>query len=178
MAITNLTNTRWRFNSTPIFDVIDEAQGTVSYYAKYFLNFNTIGTDTSTNWIQLHIQRVSSGNHSIYYRYQQYSGVNAYSENNDSWRRNFFREILITGGNDVQNSDLIAWLESTATLIDRYYVDKADLVSVADAIRTKGGTSAPLEFPSGFVTAINDITTPIPSNYGLITYNGSILTVS
>lgn len=33
----------------------------------------------------------------------------------------------------------------------------SDLTSVANAIRTKGGTSAQLQFPSGFVTAINDI---------------------
>lgn len=33
----------------------------------------------------------------------------------------------------------------------------ADLTSVANAIRTKGGTSASLAFPTGFVSAINDI---------------------
>lgn len=33
----------------------------------------------------------------------------------------------------------------------------ADLTSVANAIRTKGGTSAQLAFPSGFVSAINNI---------------------
>lgn len=33
----------------------------------------------------------------------------------------------------------------------------SDLTSVANAIRTKGGTSASLVFPSGFVSAINDI---------------------
>ena len=35
----------------------------------------------------------------------------------------------------------------------------ADLTSVANAIRTKGGTSAQLAFPSGFVSAIGDIQT-------------------
>lgn len=35
----------------------------------------------------------------------------------------------------------------------------ADLTSVANAIRTKGGTSAQLAFPSGFVSAIGDIPT-------------------
>lgn len=38
-----------------------------------------------------------------------------------------------------------------------YIVDSRDLVDVADAIRTKGGTSASLEFPDGFVDAIEDI---------------------
>ena len=40
-----------------------------------------------------------------------------------------------------------------------YRVAGADLVSVADAIRTKGGTSAQLVFPGGFVDAIGDIPT-------------------
>ncbi len=35
----------------------------------------------------------------------------------------------------------------------------ADLTSVANAIRAKGGTSAQLSFPSGFITAINNIPT-------------------
>lgn len=38
-----------------------------------------------------------------------------------------------------------------------YLVSGTDLTSVANAIRTKGGTSAQLEFPSGFVTAIGNI---------------------
>ena len=38
-----------------------------------------------------------------------------------------------------------------------YKVKGADLSSVADAIRTKGGTSASLSFPDGFVEAIGNI---------------------
>jgi len=40
-----------------------------------------------------------------------------------------------------------------------YLTTDTDLTSVANAIRTKGGTSANLTFPSGFVTAINAIPT-------------------
>ena len=40
-----------------------------------------------------------------------------------------------------------------------YLTDSADLTSVADAIRTKGGTSAQLAFPAGFVSAIDAIPT-------------------
>lgn len=40
-----------------------------------------------------------------------------------------------------------------------YLVTDTELTSVADAIRTKGGTSADLSFPTGFVSAINDIST-------------------
>lgn len=41
-------------------------------------------------------------------------------------------------------------------LVDSAQLD-ADLTSVANAIRTKGGTSAQLAFPSGFVSAIGAI---------------------
>lgn len=38
-----------------------------------------------------------------------------------------------------------------------YLTTDTDLTTVANAIRTKGGTSAPLSFPSGFAQAIADI---------------------
>lgn len=41
--------------------------------------------------------------------------------------------------------------------MSNYYVSDSDLTSVANAIRTKGGTSAPLAFPSGFVSAVQAI---------------------
>lgn len=40
-----------------------------------------------------------------------------------------------------------------------YVVSDASLAAVADAIRAKGGTSAPLAFPAGFVSAIGEIET-------------------
>lgn len=43
-------------------------------------------------------------------------------------------------------------------LVDSAQLD-ADLTSVADAIRTKGGTSAQLAFPAGFVSAVQAIPT-------------------
>lgn len=45
-----------------------------------------------------------------------------------------------------------------------------DLESVANAIRTKGGTSAELEFPSGFVSAVQ----AIPSGGGTTIANGIV----
>ena len=46
--------------------------------------------------------------------------------------------------------------------MSNYIVDSADLTSVANAIRTKGGTSASLAFPADFVSAI----AAIPSGGG------------
>ena len=47
---------------------------------------------------------------------------------------------------------------SVDKLVDSTQLD-ADLTSVANAIRSKGGTSAQLAFPAGFVQAIGDIET-------------------
>ena len=59
--------------------------------------------------------------------------------------------------------DLLTWLEKNADKSDpEYLTRKSELTSVANAIRAKGGTSAPLVYPDGFVTAINAITTVSP----------------
>lgn len=42
-----------------------------------------------------------------------------------------------------------------------YLTTDEELTSVADAIRTKGGTSSPLVYPTGFVSAINAIPTGV-----------------
>lgn len=47
--------------------------------------------------------------------------------------------------------------------MSNYIVDGAGLTSVANAIRTKGGTSAQMAFPSGFVSAVE----AIPSGGGI-----------
>ena len=60
-----------------------------------------------------------------------------------------------------------------------YLVTDTELTSIADAIRTKGGTSADLSFPTEFVSAINDIQTgssPAPKkDVNFIDYDGTIL---
>ena len=67
---------------------------------------------------------------------------------------------------------------SVDKLVDSTQLD-SDLTSVANAIRTKGGTSSQLAFPSGFVSAINNIptgggSTLITKNIGANgTYNAS-----
>lgn len=48
----------------------------------------------------------------------------------------------------------------------------SNLTSIANAIRTKGGTSAPLAFPAGFVSAIGNIPTGTPVQ----TYSGTFRT--
>lgn len=71
--------------------------------------------------------------------------------------------------------------------MSNYLVDGADLTSVANAIRIKGGTSAQLAFPAGFVSAVQAIPTGGGRDYtaedfgdptkpsGDITYLGSYI---
>lgn len=49
-------------------------------------------------------------------------------------------------------------------MANEYAVNRADLISVADAIRSKGGTSEALAFPDGFVSAVEAITTDTGSS--------------
>lgn len=55
--------------------------------------------------------------------------------------------------------ELLAWLQKNADKQSEpeYLTLKSELTSVADAIRTKGGTSAQLAFPDGFVSAVQAI---------------------
>jgi hypothetical protein len=61
-----------------------------------------------------------------------------------------------------------------------YLVDGSNLTSIANAIRTKGGTSAQLEFPDEFISAINAIPTGgggevEEKQVNFIDYDGTIL---
>lgn len=57
---------------------------------------------------------------------------------------------------DVPLASYYAIWEDDPTLVE-YITTGAELTSIADAIRTKGGTSSPLSYPEGFISAINDI---------------------
>lgn len=60
-------------------------------------------------------------------------------------------------------------------LMADYLTTDTELTSVADAIRTKGGTSAALTYPAGFVSAIQAIPTGItPTGTVSITENGTV----
>lgn len=83
------------------------------------------------------------------------------------------RTIEIIDGDAVTNANLIAWLEANAEQqipdID-YLTTTSELTSVANAIRTKGGTSASLVYPAGFVTAIQSLPSATPTQVKSDTY--------
>lgn len=54
-----------------------------------------------------------------------------------------------------------------------YKVADTELTSIANAIRTKGGTSAQLEFPTEFVSAIGDLPSAATLGTKTVTANGT-----
>lgn len=78
------------------------------------------------------------------------------------WVDEKYRTIEITSVIRDDNGDGEAWLNANAVqVIDTvdYLTTDTELTSIADAIRTKGGTSASLVYPTGFVSAIQAIST-------------------
>ena len=59
-----------------------------------------------------------------------------------------------------------------------YLTNDTDIKKVADAIRAKGGTSAPLAYPSGFVSAIQAIQTGITPKLVVTTSAGAAVTAT
>lgn len=57
-----------------------------------------------------------------------------------------------------------------------YLTNDTDLKKVADAIRAKGGTSAPLAYPSGFVSAIQAIKSAPATPYMVAEYEQELMT--
>lgn len=60
--------------------------------------------------------------------------------------------------------------------MSRCMTDTDNLTAVADAIRTKGGTSAPLVYPAGFVSAIQAIQTGVTPKLVVTTSAGAAVT--
>lgn len=167
MAVTDLTGTTWVINETPNYAPFTG----IEYSAA--LNF----ISNNTNFRLFYPQSPSlgmSGLGNTYYWYADASGsVNAYSSNartgTASWTNEVYRTVQITGGSDATNSTVIAWFEANAvqqTVTNETYItNDVDLTSVADAIRTKGSTSASLVYPAGYVSAINALQTGTLQSY-------------
>lgn len=143
MSVATLAGTTWIFDSS-----ISLPGGYTTYYLSYTSNshtFNIFDIEGS----EIYYVDTSGG--------EPYA-VTVYA--NSAWSSTAYRTIEIIDGTDVTNANLIAWLEANAEQqlpdID-YLTTTSELTSVANAIRTKGGTSASLVYPTGFVTAIQNL---------------------
>ena len=98
MSVSTLANTKWIIKVTP----------TLTGQNSYNINFN------SDNFASILFQ-IDNG--SLMYMNNESEDVYAY--NNNSWiNGQAYRIIEITGGNDVTNATLIAWLEANATQVE------------------------------------------------------------
>lgn len=80
-----------------------------------------------------------------------------------AWADERYRDLVFGASQVLSDSDY-AWLLTWADEVtdDQIYTTQASsLTAVADAIRAKGGTSAPLTYPDGYVAAINNIQTGV-----------------
>lgn len=147
MSVTNLTDTYWRWNNDPTVWGFDSAD----------LLFESNGV--SCNYVSItESYDISDLPHTMEY-FTADDSFYAW-DSSHGWYDEAYREIHITGGDDVEDTAFIELLENSATQFVPpvpYMTTSTELTSIADAIRTKGGTSAPLVYPAGFVSAINDI---------------------
>jgi hypothetical protein len=78
----------------------------------------------------------------------------------DGWSNTAYKTIHITSGTDVTNANLISWLEANAVQVQDvvlYTTTVEELTSIANAIRSKTGSQATIEYPDGFITEISNL---------------------
>lgn len=170
MAITNLAGTAWLINETPNLSTFPFKERLVG------ITFRSNGNNFKQIYVLDYANPLSKR---ISYYPVTGSSFTVYcvGEPVANWYR--YRYIEITGGTYATNAKFITWLSDNAVQqFPKYRVSTEDMKVVADAIRTKGGTSEDLVFPNGFADAIAALQPPIPSDYGHITFDGSTITVS
>ena len=124
----DLTGTTWTF-----YDTIS----LLSVSTTFNINFKVLsGEDQTKAFTSISFSSVLS----YCYPYAGGTGqIFAYGFGGQAWESDDYKTIKITDGKDVTNADLIAWLESNATLID------APAPTTATVITYNGSTIATLE---------------------------------
>lgn len=153
MSVTTLIGTQWTFNPT-----ID-----VSAAFNYSLIFGSYQT-SSLDYYSAIIIEPSSNRLTLKYQYSSSSGkqnVYYYSYGSMVWSSDLARNIVIIGGDDTENPDLIAWLEANAVQVYDlvYKTYKPSFTETANAIRSKTGGTSGLSWSSlrGFADSIAEI---------------------
>lgn len=105
MAVTDLTNTSWCFNDT--ISVFSASRYNINF-VNYGITYHAIRRGEGSLFVALGGWYESNGSESPDTWYYSDSG----------WRSgNVYRYITITGGEDVQNTTLINWLNNNATQV-------------------------------------------------------------
>ena len=110
MAVSDLTNTTWVFNSSidlSTTGVTPIVEGEVQYKSITF-------TSNNRNYVKLIVGSTNGVRWNVFaYGYEGFSADDVYMSG--YWTDEAFRTIEITGGTDVTNASLISWLEANAT---------------------------------------------------------------
>lgn len=80
------------------------------------------------------------------------------------WIDEGYRTITFAEGEEPISGDFETWFNAVyeeVTEDEVYLVRRSELEDVADAIRAKSGTSGELEFPSEFISDLNNIPMPV-----------------
>lgn len=142
MAVTDLTNTKWKFNDSITatsgygqFNLLtDKDDYTKVIGIGYKYNVANPSFIATTNSVVFGKSLGTQGSEIIYFQ-NTTDGVNFTSSIEG-------QTIEITGGADATNTNLISWLESNATQVKDAVVQiRPFLKGIADAIRTKKGTT-------------------------------------
>lgn len=158
MAVTDLTGTKWRFN--------DDVPFTTSGY--FAIDFQSAGNSyTSFNYTFM--------SRPDFARWIDYvdSESNITRVYDFSWVDEDYRIINITGGEEVENPDLITWLESYATQIQ----DESNPISIGNLpiANMYFGTRQVKKVYLGNTLVWEKATEEIPEN-ALLVQDGALLT--
>lgn len=131
-AVADLTGTIWVFNSH-----IELTQTSFTF------NF----TSNNTNFTSMSFKRMELG----WWKYNDSTVYEQSAEGN--WMDEAYRTIEITGGTDVTNTDLIAWLEANATQIQ-----VTNLTGTKWILNSNLGTTTPAgtEYDYGIAHSFNE----------------------
>lgn len=153
MSVTTLIGTQWTFNST-----ID-----VSAAFNYSILFGSYQTSSADYYDAIIIEPYSN-RLTLKYKYKNSSGkqnVYYYSGGSMRWSSDIARNIVIIGGDDTENPNLIAWMEANAVQVYDliYKAYKPSFAATADAIRAKTGSTSGLSWSDlkGFADNIAEI---------------------
>ena len=147
-----LAGTTWTMNT--------DAEIMTAAYARYFSGVTSFVSNGNT-YSQITAYAVGKYGAGVKYNstpiWINESGITP----GDYWVSDAYRTITINTISSYE-TELETWLNSNAVQqveTVEYLTTNQELTTIANAIRTKGGTSASLVYPTGFVSAINSIST-------------------
>lgn len=140
--------------------LLNESLQLPSSAARYFLNFTFLHGSSENNATSFDFTLYSSR---IRLMYDRGYIIYAYRSSPAGYYYPFpeARFITITGGDDVENEDLVAWFETNAVRVEvpDYKVRYIELLLSADAIREKASSTSLMQWKTGtgYQDSINSI---------------------